>query len=166
MPGLVTRAGKAVLPGFPAARSCWAASSVSPHSPLLQPQSSVRRAGTESVLNLWPGREQINPWGDCEQPWSCPALAQMLLLLQTELWDHPNMLLFFSCGEKDGGEQHPPAYEGFNQFSASPSVTFQLLCTSLSDATGPQISAAEMEICLIIDYEKDMVKNSSLDGGF
>lgn len=68
-----------------------------------------------------------------------------------------------SCGEKDGQGQCHPAREGFHQFSASP---FQLLCTSLSDAIGPQISTAEMETCLIIDYEKDMVKNSSLDGGF
>lgn len=51
-------------------------------------------------------------------------------------------------------------------FCFSFTVTSQLLCTSLSDATGPQISTAEMETCLIIDYEKDMVKNSSLDGGF
>lgn len=58
----------------------------------------------ESRDGVWaqfgPDREQRNPWGDCEQPWSCPALAQMLLLLQTELWDHPNVLFFFPVGRR------------------------------------------------------------------
>lgn len=34
----------------------------------------------------------------------------------------------------------------------------QLLCASLVDVTGPQNSIAEMETCLIMHYEKDMVK--------
>lgn len=93
-------------------------------------------------------------------------LGQLLLLYQLEVQkEHPNVL--FSYKEEDGREGHHPASEGFNLFSAfSFIVTPQLLCTSLLDATGPQNSTAEMETHLIIYYEKDMVKNSNVDGGF